>query len=357
MTTIDLSAGELQRRFQVYSDQVITTPLVLQIVSPITLLNNQAESIWPLRICMVSDGKSITWAKIALLEDETIAQFNIIKINQGVTRKKASARDVPLLTIIVLDLEILGTWYERIGKTVIVTNQDDSVPVLPLSSDNKIDHVLKAFSAMSAESTEDAESDTSVESDASIESDVEDAKAENAVSAENAADAENIEKAELQFKTVAQISNKLMGALYNRECFLLKCTVVGICADKVAYALCPNDYRHCIVTKDDTTVMWHCKGCKGMWSNPLYIYQFNIDVSDDTGHIQLHCLNNAGKLLLGATAVELFKLQRDDKDAFAWKLSAPKGKKYVFKCMVKPVYLDKGAPETISVINGTLVSE
>ncbi|KAJ2030265.1 Replication factor A protein 1 [Coemansia sp. S3946] len=305
---------------------------------------------------MVSDGKSITWAKIALLEDETIAQFNIIKINQGVTRKKASARDVPLLTIIVLDLEILSTWYERIGKTVIVTNQDDSVPVLPPSSDNKIDHVLKAFSAMSAESTEDAESDTSIQSDASVESDVEVAKAENAVSAENAADAENIEKAELQFKTVAQISNKLMGALYNRECFLLKCTVVGICADKVAYALCPNDYRHCIVT-DDISPMWNCKGCKGMWSNPLYIYQFNIDVSDDTGNIQLHCLNNAGKLLLGATAVELFKLQRDDKDAFAWKLSAPKGKKYVFKCMVEPVDLDKGATRTISVINGTLVSE
>ncbi|KAJ2253616.1 Replication factor A protein 1 [Coemansia sp. RSA 455] len=341
MTTIDLSAGELQRRFQVYSDQVITTPLVLQIVSPITLLNNQAESIWPLRICMVSDGKSITWAKIALLEDETIAQFNIIKINQGVTRKKASARDVPLLTIVVLDLEILGTWYERIGKTVIVTNQDDSVPVLPLSSDNKIDHVLKAFSAMSAESTEDAESDTSVESD------VENAKAENA---------ESIEKAGLQFKTVAQISNERMGAMHEHECFLLKCTVVGICADKVAYALCPNDYRHCIVT-DDVSPMWHCKGCKGMWSNPLYIYQFNIDVSDDTGHIQLECLNNAGKLLLGATAVELFKLQRDDKNAFSWKISAPKGKKYVFKCMVEPMDLDKGATRTISVINGTLVSE
>ncbi|KAJ2862680.1 Replication factor A protein 1 [Coemansia aciculifera] len=305
MSIIGLSAGELQRRFQVKNDVVIITPLVLQIVSPVTLLKNQTESTWPVRVCMVSDGKSIVWAKIALLDDETITQFNIIKINSGVTRKKAGAKDVPLLTIVILDLEILGTWYERVEKPVMVANQDEIVSALPPSPGNKIDLVWKALSAYSAVS------------------------AENAVGVESV---ENAGNAKLPFKTVAQISQERIGTTLNYEYFLLKCTVVGICVDRIVYAVCPDDRCRSIVTEDDASAMWYCKGCKGMWSNPLYLYDFSFDVNDDTGHIQLQCLHYAGKLLLGATAVELFKLQRDDKEAFAWKVPAPKGKKYVFKC-------------------------
>ncbi|KAJ2873490.1 hypothetical protein H4R27_006581, partial [Coemansia aciculifera] len=62
-------------------------------------------------------------------------------------------------------------------------------------------------------------------------------------------------------------------------------------------------------------------------------------------------------LLLGATAVELFKLQRDDKEAFAWKVSAPKGKKYVFKCKAWSENIDRDTVKIISVVNASLVSE
>ncbi|KAJ2740873.1 Replication factor A protein 1 [Coemansia pectinata] len=255
---------------------------------------------------MVSDGKSIVWAKIALLDDETITQFNIIKINSGVTRKKAGAKDVPLLTIVILDLEILGTWYERVGKPVMVANQDEIVSALPPSP------ALRMLSV------------------------------------------ENAGNAKLPFKTVAQISQERIGTTLYYEYFLLKCTVVGICVDRIVYAVCPDDRCRSIATEDDASAMWYCKG---MWSNPLYLYDFSFDVNDDTGHIQLQCLHYAGKLLLGATAVELFKLQRGDKEAFAWKVSAPKGKKYVFKCKAWSENIDGDTVKIISVVNASLVSE
>ncbi|KAJ2068850.1 Replication factor A protein 1 [Coemansia sp. S2] len=124
---VELSAGEILRFHQAPSNIIVTSPCVFQVVSPIQSLPNQATDAYR---CMVSDGERMSLAVIpgklsAMVADETITRFTILKINKCSVSKKERQGSTPMLFILIQDAEILGTVDEKIGNPVKLTEQDD----------------------------------------------------------------------------------------------------------------------------------------------------------------------------------------------------------------------------------------
>ncbi|KAJ2757237.1 Replication factor A protein 1 [Coemansia pectinata] len=124
---VELSAGEILRFHQASGNMTVTTPYVIQVISPIQLLRNQASDA---HRCMVSDGERMSLAVIpnklsSKVADETITRFTILKVNKCSVSKKERPNETPMLFIVIHDAEILGTVGERIGNPAKLSEQDD----------------------------------------------------------------------------------------------------------------------------------------------------------------------------------------------------------------------------------------
>ncbi|KAJ2830657.1 Replication factor A protein 1 [Coemansia furcata] len=131
----DLSAGEILRFHQAPGNMTVSTPYVVQVISPIQLLSNQASDA---HRCMVSDGERMSLAVIpnklsARVADETITRFTVLKVKKCSVSKKERQNDTPMLFIVIHDAEILGTVGEKIGNPAKLTEQDDVAAGAPQS--------------------------------------------------------------------------------------------------------------------------------------------------------------------------------------------------------------------------------
>ncbi|KAJ2642873.1 Replication factor A protein 1 [Coemansia sp. RSA 1694] len=128
---VELSAGEILRFHGIERNMTISSPIVLQIVSPIQLLGSQTSNASPSHRCMMSDGEHMSLAVIPsklspLVADETITRFTVLRITKCNVSKRARANEAPILFILIQDAEVVETLSERIGNPVKLTEQDSA---------------------------------------------------------------------------------------------------------------------------------------------------------------------------------------------------------------------------------------
>ncbi|KAJ1809120.1 Replication factor A protein 1 [Coemansia sp. RSA 2599] len=114
--SFDLSTGEIARLNNIEGNCPISQPLVLQVISNIQPFGNQT----PLRYrCMVSDGEGTAIAvlsntMIPLVEEQKIVRYSVLRIKKGNSTKKERPSESPMVFLIVMEADILGTLSERI---------------------------------------------------------------------------------------------------------------------------------------------------------------------------------------------------------------------------------------------------
>ncbi|KAJ2738391.1 hypothetical protein GGI20_006282, partial [Coemansia sp. BCRC 34301] len=116
---VELSTGEITRFSNIERSITVTSPVVLQIVSYIQVLNNQASAAPSGYRCMMSDGERMSLAVIpnklaSLIADETIARFTVLRITKCNVSKKARANESPVLFILIQEAEVIETLSEKI---------------------------------------------------------------------------------------------------------------------------------------------------------------------------------------------------------------------------------------------------
>ncbi|KAJ1724067.1 Replication factor A protein 1 [Coemansia erecta] len=98
----------------------ITQPLVVQVVSNIQPFGNQEPKRYR---CMVSDGSKNTAIAVlsntmtALVDQHQIARYTVLRVSKGNASKKPRPNETPVVFLIVVEAEILGTLEERIDSS------------------------------------------------------------------------------------------------------------------------------------------------------------------------------------------------------------------------------------------------
>ncbi|KAJ2519534.1 Replication factor A protein 1 [Coemansia sp. RSA 2049] len=134
--SFELSTGELARMSNLEGNAALTSAVTLQVVSNIQPLaaqqaNAAAPSGGPSRYrCMVFDGEQTAIAVLPshlapLIEEAKISRYTVLKISKGNVSKKARTNEPPMVLIIIMEAEVLGTLSEKLGPS---QKRDPSVP-------------------------------------------------------------------------------------------------------------------------------------------------------------------------------------------------------------------------------------
>ncbi|KAJ2688646.1 Replication factor A protein 1 [Coemansia spiralis] len=303
---------------------------------------------------------------LTMVTDRDLAVFRVLNLNRCFV-SKTFHQACPVINIVALDAKILGPMSEVLQdpvKTLEALNMVAPEPVMahtvlsmvvpePAKTLGKTDpESIDASSEKESEfiDTSSEKESESIETSSLIDTETLYELALDPFKAAKKGAVEPVENGGIPFKTVEQISSERIGSTYSVECFFLEGTVVGIYSDSIAYPACRGSNCSYEVAEDSTTGLWLCNKCKGLWSVPRYLFEFSFDVSDDTGIIQLECNNRVGKMLIGTTAIDAYKLGCDDRLGLDWKTSAAKNKKYVFKCEAKSKRFGSIKHRVISVV-------
>ncbi|KAJ1664204.1 Replication factor A protein 1 [Coemansia sp. RSA 1813] len=136
--SFDLTTGEIARMSILESNTQLTSPVTFQVISNIQPFGNQTNAApggGPSRYrCMVSDGDQTAIAVLPshlapLIEDAKISRYTVLRISKGNVSKKARPNEAPMVLIIIMEAEVLGTLADKIGSP-----QKTSTPMWPSSS-------------------------------------------------------------------------------------------------------------------------------------------------------------------------------------------------------------------------------
>lgn len=112
-------------------------------------------------------------------------------------------------------------------------------------------------------------------------------------------------------KTVAQISEDMLGSSEIPDYFSLKATISTILTENMSYPACLSENCNKKVLQDETGTSWRCEKCDKSHPRPQYRYILSLNVADYTGKIWVNCFDEVGRQILGISADDLTEMKDD----------------------------------------------
>ncbi|KAF3911798.1 hypothetical protein AA313_de0207414 [Arthrobotrys entomopaga] len=136
------------------------------------------------------------------------------------------------------------------------------------------------------------------------------------------------------YKTIQQATEENLGLSDTPDYYTLKATVSYIKTENLSYPACKTEGCNKKVVELDTG-SWRCEKCNSNWPEPDWRYILTCSVYDHTGQSWLNIFDDAGKIIMGASASDLHSMQEYDESSYESTLKKAVAQTWVFRVRAK----------------------
>ncbi|KAK6340603.1 Replication factor A protein 1 [Orbilia brochopaga] len=136
------------------------------------------------------------------------------------------------------------------------------------------------------------------------------------------------------YKTIQQATDENLGLSDTPDFYTLKATISYIKTENLSYAACKTEGCNKKVIELETGA-WRCEKCNTSWPQPEWRYILTCSVYDHTGQSWLNIFDDAGKVIMGATAGDLHSMQEYDEQSYESTLKKAVAQTWIFRVRAK----------------------
>ncbi|EPS44065.1 hypothetical protein H072_1957 [Dactylellina haptotyla CBS 200.50] len=136
------------------------------------------------------------------------------------------------------------------------------------------------------------------------------------------------------YKTIQQATDENLGLSDTPDFYNLKATISYIKTDNLSYPACKTEGCNKKIIELETG-SWRCEKCKVNWPEPDWRYILTCSVYDHTGQSWLNVFDDAGKIIMAATAGDLHSMQEYDESSYEGTLKKAIAQTWIFRVRAK----------------------
>ncbi|KAK9461036.1 uncharacterized protein V1516DRAFT_674836 [Lipomyces oligophaga] len=132
-------------------------------------------------------------------------------------------------------------------------------------------------------------------------------------------------------KTLEEVKREELGMNEKPDFFATKATISTFTTDTFAYPACPKEDCKKKMVESSVGGSWRCEKCDKEYESPEYRYILRFLLVDHTNQIWATAFDDVGRMLLGSSADDLYKLRNEDNDLFVAAIQKRTGLQYEFR--------------------------